>query len=104
MVKTIRNSLCIAASLTATLLCAPTAHGADDKPKAATSTVAAKKSASSPQAAATQGKSVVGEKSGSAAPGSMDTGKGGNTTGFKKPSPPKVPQDAAATKKAAVQQ
>lgn len=101
MTMTTRGGLWAALAFGASLLCAQGALAADEKPKASATNNATAKSASSPQAA-TQSKKAAGEKAGSAAPGSADTGKGGNTTGYKKPSPPKVPQDAA--KKAAPQQ
>jgi cytoskeletal protein RodZ len=98
---TIRNSLCASLLLGTGLLWAQAAFAADEKPKAAATGTAATKSASS--VPATQpSKKAAGEKAGTAAPSSTDTGTGGNTTGYKKPSPPKVPQDAA--KKAAPQQ
>lgn len=100
MITTTRSGLCAALAFGASLLCAQGALAADEKPKASTTNNATAKSASSPQAT-TQSKKTAGEQAGSAAPGSTDTGKGGNTTGYKKPSPPKFPQDAA--KKATTQ-
>lgn len=103
MSKTTR-SLHAVLALCAGLLWVSAAHAADDKPKvASTAGKTAAKSASSPAAGTQQSKAGAGEKSGTAAPSSADTDKGGNIAGAKKPSPPKVPQDAAA-KKAAVQQ
>lgn len=102
MNTTTRGGLYAALALCASALCLPAANAADDKPKAAASDKAPAKSASAPK---TTGKSkkVEGEKAGTAAPSSTDTGTGGNISGMKKPSPPKLPQDAAV-KKGAVQQ
>lgn len=102
MSKTIRGGLHAALALCLGL-CVSIAHAADDKPKMSSSSKATAKTASSPQAGTQQTKSASGEKAGTAAPSSADTDKGGNIAGAKKPSPPKVPQDAAA-KKAVVQQ
>lgn len=101
MIKTTQGGLFAALALCASLLCIPAAHAADDQPKAAASGKAPAKSASAPKTNA-KSKKAEGEKAGTAAPSSTDTDKGGNISGMKKPSPPKVPQDAAAKK--AVQQ
>ncbi len=101
MNKTTRGGLYAALALCAGFLCIPAAHAADDKPKAAMADNAPAKSASAPKKTA-KSKKAVGEKAGTAAPSSADTDKGGNVAGYKKPSPPKTPQDAAAKK--AVQQ
>lgn len=105
MKKTTDRGLRVALALgaAALLLYGPAANAADDKPQASSTKKTAAKSASAPQGGTQQAKGTAGEKVGSAAPGSTDTGKGGNIAGIKKPSPPKVPQDAAA-KKGAVQQ
>lgn len=104
MNKTIRGGLQAALTLCAALVCVPASHAADEKPKVSGTGKATAKSASAPQAGTQQSKSVAKEKAGTAAPGSTDTGKGGNIAGAKKPSPPKVPQDAATIQKSAVQQ
>lgn len=101
MNRTTRGGLYAVLALCASILCIPAANAADDKPKAATSDKAPAKSASAPKTTA-KSKKIEGEKTGTAAPSSTDTDKGGNIAGAKKPSPPKVPQDAAAKK--AVQQ
>lgn len=103
MKKMTDGGLCAALALSAAaFLCAPAAH-ADDKPKVSGTTQSAAKSASAPQGGTQQAKGTAGEKVGSASPGSTDMGTGGNIAGIKKPSPPKVPQDAAAKKKAVQQ-
>lgn len=96
------GGLYAALALCTSLLCIPVANAADDKAKAATPKEPAK-SASAPKAATTQSKKAQGEKAATAAPSSTDTDQGGNIVGIRKPSPPKVPQDAAA-KKAPTQQ
>jgi hypothetical protein len=98
-----RGGLYVALALCASVLCTPAANAADDKPKAATSDKAPAKSASAPNATA-KSKKAEGEKTGTAAPSSTDTDQGGNISGMKKPSPPKIPQDAAAKKSAVKQQ
>ena len=103
MTKTTRGGLYAALALCAGILCIPAANAADEKAKVAAPDTAPAKSASTPKPTA-KSKKVQGEKAGAAAPSSTDTDKGGNISGMKKPSPPKVPQDAAATKKAAAQQ
>lgn len=103
MSKTTLGGLHAAQALCAGLLCVAAAHAADDKPKVVGTDKATTRSASSPQTGAKQSKNLAGEKSGAAAPSSTDTDKGGNIAGIKKPSPPKVPQDAAAKKNAAQQ-
>lgn len=104
MKKMTDGGLCAALALgAAAFLCAPAAH-ADDKPKVSGTTKSAAKSASAPQGGTQQqAKGTAGEKIGSASPGSTDMGTGGNIAGIKKPSPPKVPQDAAAKNKAVQQ-
>lgn len=103
MNKTTRGPLYTALAFCAGFLLSAAASAADDnKQKAAASDGAPAKSASAPKTTA-KSKKAQGEKAGTAAPSSADTDKGGNVAGYKKPSPPKVPQDAAA-KKAAVQQ
>ena len=103
MNTTTRGGLCTALVLGASLLCLPAANAANDKPKAAATDSAPAQSASAPKPTAKKTQKAQGEKVGTASPGSADTGKGGNVAGYKKPSPPKQPQDATA-KKAAVQQ
>ncbi|MBL0730758.1 hypothetical protein [Piscinibacter sp. HJYY11] len=102
MSNTIRGGLHAVLAFCAALLCVTAAHAADEKSKAPSAGKTTAKSASSPQTGTQQGKSISGEKAGTATPGSADTDKGGNIAGAKKPSPPKIPQDAAAKK--AVQQ
>lgn len=97
MTKTTQGGLYAALALCASILCIPAANAADDKPTTAASDKAAAKSASAPKTTV-KSRKAEGEKAGTAAPSSTDTGKGGNISGMKKPSPPKVPQEAAATK------